>query len=74
MAFFLLTSELCICNNMSCTHGSIRMQALESKHMSPRQKTIDIIKSRPTNSRLFTSLCDEMVSEDVILLTHTDIR
>ncbi len=37
-------------------------------------KTVNFIKARPMHSRLFRVLCDEMGSEHVQLLLHTEVR
>ncbi|KAI7804398.1 putative zinc finger BED domain-containing protein 5-like [Triplophysa rosa] len=37
-------------------------------------KIVNFIKARPLNSRLFSALCNEMGSDHVILLLHTDVR
>lgn len=37
-------------------------------------KTVNFIKARPLNSRLFSVLCDEMGSEHRQLLLHTEVR
>ena len=37
-------------------------------------KTINFIKARPLQSRLFKILCDDMGSEHMALLLHTEVR
>jgi hypothetical protein len=37
-------------------------------------KIVNFIKTRPTNSRIFQALCEEMGSLHNCLLTHTEIR
>lgn len=37
-------------------------------------KTVNFIKARPMNDRLFHVLCEEMGSEHVQLLLHTEVR
>jgi hypothetical protein len=37
-------------------------------------KILNFIKSRPTNSRIFQALCEEMGSLHNCLLTHTEVR
>jgi hypothetical protein len=37
-------------------------------------KTVNFIKSKPLNSRLFSVLCQEMGSEHTSLLLHTEVR
>jgi hypothetical protein len=37
-------------------------------------KTINLIKSRPLNSRLFLSLCRDIGSEHITVLLHSNFR
>jgi hypothetical protein len=37
-------------------------------------KIVNFVKSRPLNSRLFSVLCQEMGSDHISLLLHTEIR
>ncbi|XP_056095124.1 zinc finger BED domain-containing protein 5-like [Rhinichthys klamathensis goyatoka] len=63
-------------------HCCIHREALAAKRMPPDLKTIldeavktvNFIKARPLNSRLFSVLCDEMGSEHRQLLLHTEVR
>ncbi|KAI7789743.1 putative zinc finger BED domain-containing protein 5-like [Triplophysa rosa] len=63
-------------------HCSIHREALATKGMPERLKEVlqdavkivNFIKARPLNSRLFSALCNEMGSDHVTLLLHTDVR
>ncbi|KAJ8333633.1 hypothetical protein SKAU_G00416410 [Synaphobranchus kaupii] len=65
---------------MRWTHCSIHREALAVKKMpddlksvlDSAVKTVNFIKARPMQSRLFQVLCDEMGSEHVQLLLHTE--
>lgn len=67
---------------MRWTHCSIHREALAVKKMPDELKsvldsavkTVNFIKARPMHSRLFQVLCDEMGSEHVQLLLHTEVR
>lgn len=64
------------------THCSIHREALAARGMPSSMKsvldeavkTIHFIKSRPLNSRIFTSLCKEMGSNHEHLLLHCEVR
>jgi len=63
-------------------HCMIHRESLASKKMSVELKatfdqavkTVNFIKARPLNSRLFAQLCAEMGSEHDKLLLHTEVR
>ena len=63
-------------------HCIIHREAFASKSMQGHLnsvfvtavKIVDFIKARSLNSRLFTTLCDEMRAEHTQLLLHTDVR
>ncbi|MBN3322404.1 ZBED5 protein, partial [Atractosteus spatula] len=67
---------------MKWTHCSIHREALAAKKMSEDLKSVldstvkvvNFIKARPMNSRLLSVLCNEMGSEHVQLLLHTEVR
>ncbi len=67
---------------MRWTHCSIHREALAVKKMPDNLKsvldsavkTVNFIKARPMNARLFRVLCEEMGSEHVQLLLHTEVR
>ncbi|XP_065254448.1 zinc finger BED domain-containing protein 5-like [Emys orbicularis] len=71
-----------VVSKVSWTHCSIHRQALATKHMPEglkevldnAVKMVNFIKSRPTNSRIFHVLCEEMGSIHDCLLTHTEVR
>uniref|UniRef100_A0A674J7L1 HAT C-terminal dimerisation domain-containing protein n=1 Tax=Terrapene triunguis TaxID=2587831 RepID=A0A674J7L1_9SAUR len=71
-----------VASKVSWTHCSIRRQALATKRMPEglkevldnAVKMVNFIKSRPTNSRIFHVLCEEMGSIHDCLLTHTEVR
>lgn len=64
------------------THCIIHSEALASKTLNPELKhvldtavkMVNLIKSRPLNTRLFSTLCNEMGSEHQGLLLHTEVR
>lgn len=66
----------------SWTHCCIHRQALVSKRMPDGLKSvlddavkiINFIKARPSNSRIFAVLCEEMGSIYKCLLSHTEVR
>ncbi|XP_060782686.1 zinc finger BED domain-containing protein 5-like [Neoarius graeffei] len=67
---------------MRWTHCSIHREVLAVKRMPDdlksvldcAVKTVNFIKARPMNARLFHVLCEEMGSEHVQLLLHTEVR
>ncbi len=67
---------------MHWTHCSIHREALAVKKMPDNLKsvldsvvkTVNFIKARQMNARLFCVLCEEMGSEHVQLLLHTEVR
>jgi hypothetical protein len=71
-----------VATNVSWTHCCIHRQALASKRMPQGLKEVlenavkiaNFTKSRPTNSRVFQALCEEMGSLHNCLLTHTEVR
>nr|CAI5868874.1 unnamed protein product [Callosobruchus analis] len=64
------------------THCIIHREHLAAKKLSPQLndillesvKIVNFIKSNALNSRLFTTLCQEMGSDHVQLLLHAEIR
>jgi hypothetical protein len=64
------------------THCIIHREALASKQLNEdlncvleiAVKTVNLIKSRPLNSRLFRSLCRDMGPEHITVLLHSNIR
>jgi hypothetical protein len=60
----------------------IHREALAGKGLPSKFKTvledsvkiINFIKTRPLNSRLFSSLCDDMGSEHKQLVLHSEVR
>ncbi len=64
------------------THCMVHREALAAKKMpvlfdsvlNQSVKMINLIKSRPLNSRLFGVLCQEMGSGHEQLLLHTEVR
>lgn len=71
-----------VASEMRWTHCSIHREALAVKRMpddlksvlDSAVKTVNFIKARPMNARLFHVLCEEMGSEHVQLLLHTEVR
>uniref|UniRef100_A0A8C2E398 HAT C-terminal dimerisation domain-containing protein n=1 Tax=Cyprinus carpio TaxID=7962 RepID=A0A8C2E398_CYPCA len=68
--------------HLNFTHCIIHREALacktlnaEFKHvLDTAVKIVNYIKSRPLNTRLFSTLCNEMGSEHKGLLLHTEVR
>ena len=62
-------------------HCSIHREALAAKGMSDSLKDIldttvkmvNFVKARPLNSRVFSALCNDMSSDHVTLLQHTEM-
>jgi hypothetical protein len=71
-----------VATKVSWTHCCIHRQVLASKRMpqglkevlDDAVKIVNFIKSRPTNSRIFQALYEEMGSLHNCLLTHTEVR
>jgi hypothetical protein len=71
-----------VATNDYWTHCCIHRQALASKRMPQGLKEVldnaekigNFIKSRPTKSRIFQALCEEMGSLHNCLLTHTEVQ
>lgn len=63
-------------------HCSIHKEALAAKNMPNELSSVlqavvqivNLIKHRPLNSRLFSTLCEEMGSQHKHLLLHTEVR
>ena len=58
---------------------SIHREALAAKGMPDSLKdvldtTVKMFKARPLNSRIFSALCNDMGSDHVMLLQHTEVR
>jgi hypothetical protein len=51
-----------------------KMPAISKTVMTKAVKVVNFIKSRETNSRLFSILCNEMGSEHDKLFVHTEVR
>jgi hypothetical protein len=51
-----------------------KMPAISKTVLTEAVKVVNFIKSRATNSRLFSILCNEMGSEHDKLLVHTEVR
>ncbi|XP_067123773.1 SCAN domain-containing protein 3-like [Centruroides vittatus] len=68
--------------NIRCDHCLIHREAIVVKYLPPSPKAVldevvkvvNLVKSRPLNSRLFFVLCQEMESEHTTLLLHTEVR
>jgi hypothetical protein len=69
-------------SSVKWTYCIIHREALASKQLNEdlnsvleiAVKTVNLIKSRPWNSRLFRSLCRDMGSEHITVLLHSNIR
>ena len=61
---------------------SIHQEALAAKGMpdslkdvlDTTVKMVDFVKARPQNSRVFFALCNDIVSDHVTLLQHTEVH
>ena len=61
---------------------SIHLEALAAKEMpdslkdvlDSTVKMVTFVKSRPLNSRVFSTLCNDMGSDHVTILQHTEVR
>lgn len=68
--------------NITWSHCCIHRQSLACTHLPDELKVVldeavkivNFIKSKPTNSRLFKALCEEMNSFHSSLLFHTQVR
>ena len=66
----------------SWVHCSIHQEALAAKGMSDNLKDVldttvkmvHFVKARPLNSNVFAALCNDMGSNHVRLLQHTEVR
>ena len=63
-------------------HCSINREALAAKVtpdslkdvLDTTVKMVNLVKARPLNSRVFSALCNDMGSNYVTLLQHTEVR
>ena len=63
-------------------HCSIHREALAAKGMPNSLKDVldttvnmvNFVKARPLNSCVFSALCNDMGSDNVMLLQHTEVR
>jgi hypothetical protein len=58
----------------SIPREALKMTAIFKTVLTEAVKVVNFIKSRATNSRLFSILCSEMGSEHDKLLLHTEVR
>ncbi|XP_064420082.1 zinc finger BED domain-containing protein 5-like [Latimeria chalumnae] len=78
----VVTRIRAVAPNAMWVHCSIYREALAAKSMPTNLKEVldnavkmvNFIKARPLNSRIFSSLCNEMGSEHVNLLLHTEVQ
>nr|XP_006005906.1 PREDICTED: zinc finger BED domain-containing protein 5-like [Latimeria chalumnae] len=78
----VVTRIRAVAPNAMWVHCSIHREALAAKSMPTNLKEVldnavkmvNFIKARPLNSRIFSALCNEMGSEHVNLLLHTEVR
>ena len=64
------------------THCFLHRKALAAKKLSPELhemlnfvvKCVNLIKARPLNQRLFSSLCADMDADHKVLLLNTEVR
>jgi hypothetical protein len=69
-------------SSIKWTHCIIYREALASKRLNEdlnsvleiAVKTVNLINSRPINSRLFRSLCRDIGSEHITVSLHSNIR
>ena len=77
-----LARVLQVAPRINFTHCIIHRENLASKTLDPDLKSVldaaikiaNFIKSRPLQTRLFTTLCDEMSSHHKSLLLHSEVR
>ena len=74
----VVTRVQAVAPDTTWVHCSIHLEALAAKGMSDSLKdtTVKIVifvKARPLNSRLFSALCNDMGSDHVMLLQHTEV-
>ena len=68
--------------NAKWTHCFLHREALAAKKLSPELhemlnfvvKCVNLIKARPLNQRLFSSLCADMDGDHKVLLLNTEVR
>jgi hypothetical protein len=62
------------CSNHQEALASIKMPAIFKTVLTEAVEVVNLIKSRATNSRLFSILCNEMGRQHDKLLHHTEVR
>ena len=73
---------LAVAPDATWVHCSIHREALATKGKSDSLKDVldttvkmvDLVQARPLNSRVFSALCNDMGSDHVTLLQHTEVR
>ena len=77
----VITRVQAVAPDATLVHCSIHGEALAAKGMPDSLKDIldttvkmvNFVKARPQNSRIFSALCNDMGSDHVTLLQHTDL-
>lgn len=78
----VVTRVQAVAPDATWVHCSIHREALAAKGMSDSLaqvlddtvKMVNFVKSKPLNSRIFSTLCSEMGSDHLTLLLHTEVR
>ena len=78
----MVTRVYAVAPNATWVDCSIHLEALAAKGMpdslkdvlDTTVKMVYLVKARPLNTRIFSALCNEMGSDHVMLLQHTEVR
>ena len=78
----VVTRVQAVAPDATWVHCSIHREALAAKGMPDSLKDVldntvkmvNLVKARPLSSRVFSALCNEMGSDHVTLLLHTEVR
>jgi hypothetical protein len=77
----VVTRVQAVAPNATWVHCSIHREALDAKGMpdslydlsDTTVKIVNFVKTRPLNSRVFSTLCNDMGSDHVTLLQHIEV-
>ena len=78
----MVTCVQAVAPDATWVHCSIHQEAFAAKGMPESLKDVldttvkmgNFVKARPLNSRVFSALCNDMGTDHVTLLQHTDVR
>ena len=74
----VVTHVQAVAPDATWVHCSIHREALAAKglpdSLDTTVKMVYFVKSRPLNSRVFSALCNDMGSDHVRLLQHTEVH